>query len=183
MKVINLFGGPGIGKSAIASGVFFLLKFHNINCEFVSEYAKDLVWDERYVELKNQLPIFSEQYKRITRLQGKVDIVITDSPIILPSIYGSDESEFFHSLVLDKFMEFDNINFLVSRYVPYSKIGRYQTESEAFNFDYKLKYFLDNKGIQYDLIKSNIDSINCIVERLLNFFNITAKYKVQETVC
>ena len=45
---VNLFGGPGIGKSTTAAGVFNLLKLHGIETELITEFAKDLVWEERY---------------------------------------------------------------------------------------------------------------------------------------
>jgi hypothetical protein len=38
--VVNLFGGPGTGKSTTASGVFYHLKRDNRNVELVQEYAK-----------------------------------------------------------------------------------------------------------------------------------------------
>ena len=44
--VINLFGGPGCGKSTIAALLFGKLKQNGINCEMALEYAKDKVWEE-----------------------------------------------------------------------------------------------------------------------------------------
>ena len=39
--VINLFGGPGCGKSTGAAYVFSKLKMLGVNAELTSEYAKD----------------------------------------------------------------------------------------------------------------------------------------------
>jgi hypothetical protein len=36
MKVINLFAGPGCGKSTLAAGIFSLLKFHGVLVELVT---------------------------------------------------------------------------------------------------------------------------------------------------
>lgn len=47
MKVINLFGGPGIGKSTLAAGLFEHMKIAGFNVELVNEYAKDMVWEQR----------------------------------------------------------------------------------------------------------------------------------------
>lgn len=41
MKVINLFAGPGSGKSTTCAGVFSKLKLAGVNCEMALEYAKD----------------------------------------------------------------------------------------------------------------------------------------------
>ena len=83
---INLFAGAGAGKSTIASGVFSLLKHHNVNAELITEYAKDLVWEGRLHLNRNDIEIFTEQLKRQFRLHGKVDVMITDSPILLSRI-------------------------------------------------------------------------------------------------
>lgn len=88
-RCINFYAGPGAGKSTVAAGLFSIMKFHGINCELVSEYAKDLTW-ERSSVLKGdgQLKILGEQSWRLLRLSGKVDYIITDSPILLNTFYG-----------------------------------------------------------------------------------------------
>lgn len=43
MKVINLFGSAGAGKSTTALGVTHQLKINGYKVEYVSEYAKQLV--------------------------------------------------------------------------------------------------------------------------------------------
>jgi hypothetical protein len=42
-KVINLYGGPGVGKSTTAVGLFYLMRRASIKCEYTSEYVKDVV--------------------------------------------------------------------------------------------------------------------------------------------
>ena len=48
--IVNLFGGPGTGKSTGAAYIFSQLKLAGIDCEFVSEFAKDKVWERRSEE-------------------------------------------------------------------------------------------------------------------------------------
>lgn len=69
MLVVNLFGGPGSGKSTCAAGVFTLLKLSGVNAELVTEYAKDLTWEKRHVTLANQHYIFGKQLQRLKRRQ------------------------------------------------------------------------------------------------------------------
>ena len=76
-KVINLFGNPGSGKSTTASYLFSEMKALGIEVELVTEVAKDLVWDEDWKRLNNQVYIFSTQLQRIDRLVGKVEYIIT----------------------------------------------------------------------------------------------------------
>ena len=40
MIVVNLFGGPGCGKSTTAAWLFNQLKERGINCEYVTEFPK-----------------------------------------------------------------------------------------------------------------------------------------------
>ena len=46
--VVNLFGSPSAGKSTTATGLFHQLKLKGINCEYVSEFAKHVVWQENF---------------------------------------------------------------------------------------------------------------------------------------
>ncbi|MCL2621956.1 MAG: ATP-binding protein, partial [Firmicutes bacterium] len=100
--VVNLYGGPGAGKSTNAAALFVELKNRGINCELVREYAKDLVWEERSVEFYDQFTVLGKQVKRVNALIGKVDIIITDSPIILSCHYNTlHNKQCFDKIVLD----------------------------------------------------------------------------------
>ena len=83
MLIVNLFAGPGAGKSTIAAYVFARLKMAGVNCELAPEFAKDKVWEHNQTALDNQIYVFAKQYYRITRCADQVDVVITDSPVAL----------------------------------------------------------------------------------------------------
>ena len=82
-----LIGVPGAGKSTTAAGLFFELKTRNIKCELVTEYAKDMTYEKRFNTLQDQLYILAKQNQRIKRLQGVVDYIVTDSPLIIGLAY------------------------------------------------------------------------------------------------
>ena len=42
--VVNLYGAPGSGKSTGAAYIFAKLKMLGVNCELITEFAKDKVW-------------------------------------------------------------------------------------------------------------------------------------------
>ena len=86
-KIINLFGGPGSGKSTGAAYIFAKLKLAGVDVEYVSEFAKDKVWENNKEVFKCQMYVSGKQMFKITRCYGKVDIIITDSPFVLGAIY------------------------------------------------------------------------------------------------
>lgn len=51
--VVNLFGQPGAGKSTLAAYTFAKLKMMNVNCELVTEFAKDKTWEKNFTALSN----------------------------------------------------------------------------------------------------------------------------------
>ena len=55
MLVINLFGAPGAGKSTAAAYIFANLKMKGINCELITEYEKDKLYEGSVEVFNNQL--------------------------------------------------------------------------------------------------------------------------------
>ncbi|GAG71148.1 unnamed protein product [marine sediment metagenome] len=134
--IINLFGGPGTGKSTIASGIFCLLKLHGVNTEYVTEFPKDLTWEESYKTLLDQYYITTSQHHRVWRLIGKVDIIVTDAPFLLGLVY-EETNNYFKQSVLKIFNNYNNINYLLNGDVKYMESGRNQTKQEAQEIDEK----------------------------------------------
>jgi nicotinamide riboside kinase len=163
MKVVSFLGGPNCGKSTTAAHIFASLKREGYNCELVTEYAKDLVWENSLGVLSNQLYVFAKQFHRIWRLKDKVDFIVTDSPIIFSAIYGS-VSETFEKLVIEQFTSFDNINIFLNRKIPYNPIGRVHSEDECLEIDEKIKQMFSKHDLKFDLM---IDGTAASYEQIL----------------
>lgn len=141
--VVNFFGGPGSRKSTTRAKLFANLKVRGINCEEAPEYAKDIVWEERFNILNQQIYILAKQDHRLRRLDGKVDVAITDSPLVLSSIYGKNESPEFHAVVRQLFDSYRNFNVYLQRgETPYNPAGRTQSLIEAKALDLEIADFL-----------------------------------------
>lgn len=147
LKVINLYGGPGTGKSTTAAALFARMKRKGLNVELVTEFAKDLVWTERNKELGDQIYIFGKMYHKLWRLVDKVEYVIVDSPLPLCIYYDHENIPGFKDLVLNMFNSFTNYNFRLRRVFPYQQEGRYQTEDEANVVDEELFALLGSLDI------------------------------------
>lgn len=151
MIVINLFAGPGCGKSTLASYIFYLLKKDGYNAELVTEYAKELTWEENFDKLSDQLYVTSKQNRKLSRLKNKVDIVVTDCPLLLGIHYATPEyiGGHFEPMVYSLFETYNNFNIFLERVKPYHKVGRTQTEDEARNIDKSIKKILDEHNYKY----------------------------------
>lgn len=149
MLIVNLYGSPGAGKSTGAAYVFSVLKMAGINAELVTEFAKDKVWKGSGAAFKNQAYIFGEQFFRISRVQDKVDVVITDSPLLLSSFYADGEllgSEF-DALCTKVSKSYDSMDVFIDRVKAYNPAGRFQNEAESDLLSEKLQEFLADHDV------------------------------------
>jgi hypothetical protein len=139
MLVVNFFGGPGCGKSTTAASLFSFLKMGELNVELVTEYAKDEVWNGNQYPLTFQPYVFGQQAWRIARLLNKVDIVVTDSPILLSTVYADEKlPQSFHDFVYWQHNQFNNLNFFLKRVKKFNPIGRHHSELESTELDAKI---------------------------------------------
>jgi len=161
-----MLGGPGSGKSTTAAAVFAELKWLGVVAELVQEYAKDKVWEGHFNILSNQFYVFAKQHQRLLRLEGQVEVAITDSSILNSIIYNNSNPDF-NSVVLEEYKKFNNLNFFIQRKKDYVQIGRTQTESEAIDIDGKIKNLLDINEIPYVNFVGAKDSINAMIATIL----------------
>lgn len=182
--LINLYGGPGTGKSTTAAGVFSLLKLHGVNAELVPEFAKDLTWEGRTKTLLNQCYIWGKQHNRLFRLVDSVDVIVTDSPLLLSIMYSrlcGHAGNQFISAVLESYHQFNNVDIVLDRVKEYNPSGRSQTEIEAKSLDSKIISVLDEFNIKYYTdIPGNYDGINIITEEILRVFQKKMIFSLKE---
>lgn len=181
--VINLFAGPSAGKTTAAWEIASTLKKADFSVEYVSEYAKELVYDEKYElldgKIKHEELIMLEKIHRIERLCGKVDFVVTDSPIIQSVSFldksGNDigDVEKFTEHAISVFNEFDNYNAFIERGTHFEKEGRIHNLEESIKLDDYIKNDLASLNVPYKCYGH--DEIIEIIEESINAReNITA---------
>jgi len=177
--VVNLFGAPGVGKSTIRAGVFSELKWNKIDCEEVTEFAKDLVWEQRHMALSDELYIFSEQNFRFNKLLGQVGVIVTDRPVLLSIPYVKVYSkikdkqyiESFKNLVYYYHEQQNSLNIFLERVKPYNPNGRYQTEKESNLLNKEFKNTLLNWGVEFTSLPGQKESVKIISELIYNKLN------------
>jgi|GEM_PF-490326 len=157
--IVNAFAGPGAGKSTSAWEIAAELKKKGLVVEYVPEYAKELVWDENFTLLDqtydHQMQVYQEQKHRIDRLMGKVDVIVTDSPIIMSVNYISHETnapeqvEAYNQMAINDFKNYHTFNYFIERGSSYEQEGRIQTLEESKEIDKNIKSFLHENNIYF----------------------------------
>ena len=167
--IVNFFGGPGVGKSTLASGTFFYLKQNKVNCELVTEYAKTLTWENRRSTLQCQPYVFGKQLYSLEMLMDQVDVIVTDSPICLSLFYRADKyPSSFSQSVIDIFHTFTNINYYINRHEDqYDESGRLSSVNLAKNIDEKILTFLEEFNINYKTIPRDFNSAELVSKEIM----------------
>ena len=153
--IVNLFGAPGAGKSTGAAILYAALKTAGVNAELVTEFAKDKTWEQNKSTLAAQDYIFAKQHFRIRRVVDQVDIIVTDSPLLLSSFYTGHDPTLgrpFHELVRHAFRHYDNLNFFICRSKPYNPAGRNQSEAESDRITLRMMNFLQRNQVSYLMV-------------------------------
>lgn len=166
--VVNLYGGPGSGKSTTCAGIFERLKLKGINCEMASEYAKDKVWEESFKTLDDQIYVFGKQLHKLKRLLNKVEVIITDSPLLFSIQYDAEKNKAFKELVLDQYNRMNNTDFYIVRNEHYETKGRMQTLEESKEIDKNILDILSENNIQFEMIEKDGAS-DRIAEKILTY--------------
>ena len=175
-KLINLFGGPGIGKSSIAAGLFYKLKKKHISCNNPYEFPKVLAWDKNNEAIKDQLYVVANQHRGIAQSYGKVDYIIVDSPILFSTVYHGYYTkdypvEFygdtFHKLVVDIHKKYDNINILLDRAESdYQSEERFQDIDQSLELDRLIKESLIKYDEPFHTVKVGKNTVKEILKML-----------------
>ena len=166
--VVNLYGGPGAGKSTFMANLFYKLKVLGIEVEMAPEFAKDLVWEERFNYFDEQIYIFAKQLHRINRVLGKVDVCISDSPLQNSYIYLKEENPELKALIDKEFAHFNNLNFYIKRGNKYVQNGRNEDEEQAKEVDRKIETLLST--LPHQVVDRSIDT-DYLVEQIVEKVN------------
>ncbi len=174
-KIINIFGGPGCGKSTLASEIFLNLKKKNILVENLPEFCKPFAYTKNnklFEDPSYQTWITFNQKHQEDTLYGKVDYIVQDSPFLLGATYYSFIEP--DNVTIVKYEEFlvelikkrNYINILLKRSFDYifQEEGRNQNLQSAIDTDNRIKNLLIKYDIQFHEFNYNetLDYINSI---------------------
>lgn len=112
---INLVGGPGSNKTAIAAGLYAALKNSVSNVEILYNSVTRHILQNDTLLLSSQIPIFGEELLQMLSVNGKADICIRDCSLLNNIVYDIEDNQLFHALVLQEYKKFTNIDFFINR--------------------------------------------------------------------
>lgn len=172
---INIFGGPGAGKSVTTARVFSELKEQRVSIEHVTEYVKSWVYGKRDVKEFDQIYLFAKQQQYEYRfLSNGVKNIITDCPCFLSVIYAN---KYISKEIGDAIWKLCEI--YDAKYPPYNvfiergdndyiKEGRYHDLTEAKGIDDAILEGLDKHYGNIELLKVDYKDKNKILQKIHN---------------
>lgn len=149
-KVIDLYAGPGAGKSTLAAAVFAFGKAEGESIELTREYVKDWAYRKQPVGVWDEPYLFAKQLRQESALYGAVDIIVTDSPLGLPAVFEA----FYEPSVMTMFNLWQDIlerqeaagivhiPLFVKRRHPFNPEGRYHNEEQCLKLDALVKQLI-----------------------------------------
>jgi AAA domain len=173
--VVNIIGGPGVGKSTIYSLVYAWLKIRGHSAEQVQERAKALVWAKQFEVLDNQYYVSGLQNSDLAAVYGKVRFVVTDGSLIHGIYYNRHNPTNVSNIaltekkILEMYNSYNNINVLLTRGdFDYEQCGRIQSHDEALNVDAELVKILEKHNINYVKFRSDHQYVDQIIDHILS---------------
>lgn len=194
---INLYAGPGSGKSTTSRTLSALFGGNGISSIAPIEIPKLHVWEKSFTHLSDQLKIFANQKFNQDLCNKKFKISVVDSPLLMQLIYmeqnKSDNIKELEQLIVKAFEERKKQNvfsYFLKRKHSYSNYGRVHSEEQSNQLNNKIieiltKYNVDFKcfdthpfigfEIFNELVfKNKLITIN--EPLLLDFLEITKNY-------
>lgn len=165
--VVNLTGGPGVGKSTLAALLLYELRVLGYNAEPVSEYPKKASWEKNLSKTAYQPVIFANQAYQQNLLRGQTDIMISDSPLLLSLVYNADRTtDTFKKFVLEEFKSYQNLTYYIVRddSQSFQQSGRIHDSIQSQVLDRVILETMEQYHIPFKRIDNSRESIQTIIE-------------------
>ena len=133
-----------------------------------------MTWEKNKKALTNQIYMLGNQLQRIYRCQDEVDVIVTDSPILLNILYNNNPilDKNFENLVMNIFKSYNNLNYFIQRVKEYNPIGRNETREEADKIATRLTNLLNKENIPFKYIKGQLEKYQEVVDDVLEVLNV-----------
>lgn len=169
--VLDFYAGPGAGKSTLATETFSCLKRQGEKVELVREYVKGWAYRNEPIGRWDGLYLLAKQLRQESTLYGKVDVIVTDSPLLLSAVYESKyqpQSRILYNATGDLINQqaaenIFHVPCFVMRNKPYVQLGGYETEEQARTVDDLCWEFLKIRYVVNPVttVEGVLDTLRC----------------------
>ena len=160
----------------MAASLFAALKNRGKSVELVGEYVKKWAWQGRQIKPTDQIYILGKQASAEASLYGKVDYIVTDSPVLLSGAYALLQPDHKCDYVSEAAIAYTNshsdevsyFNLLLRRNKPYDTRGRYESETEAKERDTFIRNYLNQNLVPFIDYFDSMSDPEEILDTLIN---------------
>lgn len=156
MLVVNLFGGPGVGKTTLRSLLFAELKMRGgrLVVEEAAEVAKPAALEGRAIAFRNRIKLLGDQYHCLLVAEtGGADVLVTDGPVFQNVVYAAREGwpPDYAGMCLWAHARHPSFNVLVERRPEhgFQQAGRREDEASSAAADRETEEALGRAGIPF----------------------------------
>lgn len=157
IRRINLMGGAGCGKSITATNIRAKMGFAGYDIELVDEVIKDWTYIPRIPASCDSFFLEASQIeKEDIRLRAGVDLIVSDSPLMLQYFYAKWHKVPLQKPMLQASLEFEELYPSLHIFIErddkfYSEVGRYETLEQAKEIDIAIKNVMRENHISYSV--------------------------------
>lgn len=137
----------------------------------MSEFAKEKWYDGNQKVFQNQEYIFGTQSYKMARVAETVDLIITDSPLLLPIAYNNSSllGEGFNQMVYNIFNSYYNINYMLIRKHEYKCQARNEDEQKAKELHQRIIDILHKYNVKYGELCTCTNNYDMVVESIIKY--------------
>lgn len=189
--VVNLYGSSGSGKTTTSMLLTAAIKnadiaetfggpdMGDLTVELVREEAKRYAWAGTPITASLQQNIGATQVMLEQELLGKVDILVTDSPVLLSPFYeklhlGTEVGLGMVRNHIDKCRTsgHDELNIFLNRNKPFVSAGRYETEEQSDEVSVKMADYLTDVPMTFLAMEETKDRVGYILGIIKHVFDV-----------
>lgn len=168
---ICLFSGPGAGKTAVSSRLFYEFKVKSLSVELVQEYIKTWAYQNIVPESFDQFYVLAKQLRSEDLMLRHTKYIVTDSPLFMQCAYMKRDRQPYYDEAVSICRKFEtkhpSLNIFLSREgIDYQQSGRYENLMEAKQMDWVIRDELDQLEIPYKVLPTK--DLNAIMEYVFN---------------
>jgi hypothetical protein len=156
--VVNLIGGPGVGKTTMAHLLVYLASIKHVSAAFVPEYVKSWALESRPFRPYDELYFLGKQARYESIHYGRSELIVTDKPLVMdvmyarkfsPQLAGAVEQSVTSLMAMaEQELGVRYANVVLKRVHPYQTHGRYQDEAGAREMDVDMVGILKELGME-----------------------------------